>query len=133
MIPEPDGGVRGPVGPGQVTVDRVKPDLGVVNLIGEHDLHTADDVRSRIRTLLGDGSRVTVDLSRATFVDSSILAVLVEAHERARENGAGFSICLPGHEDGAVRRVLDVTGLTSTLNAQPGLDAAVAAARRGHE
>jgi len=130
MIPEPDPRVPPEVvGPNQIEVDRIEPEIGVVRLLGEHDLHTAEDLRTRIQALVGEGCAVTIDLTETVFLDSSILAVLVEAHEQAASRGTAASVALPGPRGEAVRRVLDVTGLSSTLDTHADLDGALAAAR----
>jgi anti-anti-sigma factor len=130
MIPGRDPGVLSDaVGPSEIAVDRVEPALGVVALRGEHDLHTAEGVRSRIQALLGEGCAVSVDLRDATFLDSSILAVFVEAQEQAARRELGFSLALSSAPDGAVRRVLEITGLSSSLNVFGDLDTALAAAK----
>lgn len=59
------------------------------------------------------GGELSVDLSRVSFIDSSGLRVLVQAHKRQREGGGGLTIIAPSD---AVRRLFDITGLTSELS-----------------
>ena len=51
----------------------------------------------------------------ATFVDSSILRVLLEARRQAEESGLGFAIALGNGEGPGVRRILEVTGLMNVF------------------
>jgi anti-anti-sigma regulatory factor len=55
-----------------------------------------------------------VDLSPATFIDSSILGVILDGRRRAVEREIGFAVL---HSNGAdvVDRVLEVTGLRTEL------------------
>ncbi|MGH2923816.1 MAG: STAS domain-containing protein, partial [Solirubrobacterales bacterium] len=81
---------------------------------GEHDLSTAPGLRSRLEQVIADGDPVVVDLSAATFIDSSILGTLLQARCDAGEAGVGFAVA---HADGgdAVGRVLDITGVRKDL------------------
>lgn len=99
----------------------------MVTISGEHDLSTAPELRGQLDELLGGGEAVIVDLSRATFIDSSILGVVLDARRRMIERGGAFAVC---HADGAdaVGRVLEITGLREELPVHASLHDAVAAA-----
>lgn len=101
-------------------------DASVVELTGEHDLSTVVPIRERIDTELRRGGVVIVDLSTTAFIDSSILGVILESRDAAREAGRRFAVAMEGGRD-AVRRVLEVTGLLDELPVYPTLDAAKAA------
>ena len=60
---------------------------------GEHDLSTAPELRARLHEL-GETSAVIIDLDETTFVDSSILGVLVGGLRRARERDVPFGLVL---------------------------------------
>lgn len=55
-----------------------------------------------------------VDLSAVTFLDSWIIGVLVSARQAAAAAGRRFLVL---HPRGHVRRVLDLTGVLTTLAA----------------
>jgi anti-sigma B factor antagonist len=98
----------------------------VVIMSGEHDLGTVSQVRDALGAAAGDGKAVLVDLSSATFVDSSILGALLEARREAREGDRGFAVACSGEAE-PVRRVLEVTGLADELPVYPTREAAMAA------
>ena len=102
----------------------------MITFTGEHDLNTAPELRQTLAAELDDGFGIVVDLSGAAFVDSSILGVLLDARRRAREAGVAFEVAL---NDGAqpVERVLDVTGLRSSLPVHSTRAVAIEAARSG--
>jgi anti-anti-sigma factor len=81
-------------------------------LHGEIDAHTAPDLEARLASL-GDGADVTVDLEQVTFIDSSGLRVLITAHTSLE--AAGHRLQLPS-PSAAVRRLMDITGLTEHLH-----------------
>jgi anti-sigma B factor antagonist len=88
--------------------------LAVLTISGEHDLSTAPNLRRRLDGLLDERTATIVDLSPATFIDSSILGVILDARRRAAEANIGFAVV---HSNGAdaVDRVLEVTGLRAEL------------------
>ena len=55
-----------------------------------------------------------LDLSPATFIDSSILSVILDGRRRAAEAKIGFAVARSNGSD-AVDRVLEVTGLRAEL------------------
>jgi anti-sigma B factor antagonist len=107
--------------------------LTVLTISGEHDLSTAPELRRSLERLINGGDPIVVDLSAATFVDSSVLGVILDARRRADEAGLGFAVAHEKNGNEAVARVLDVTGLRSQLPVHPAREEAVSAARGGSE
>ena len=56
---------------------------------------------------------VTLDLAEVTFMDSTGLTTLMDAHLAAQANGWAFGIRRPSH---AVRRVFELAGVTRLLD-----------------
>ena len=81
-----------PVEGNRVELDRSNGDVVVVVLTGEHDVYTAPKLRDRINSVIAERSPFIVDLTHATFVDSSVLRVLLEARRQAEEAGLGFAV-----------------------------------------
>lgn len=99
---------------GEVGLTRGDDGLTVVRIHGEHDLSTAPALRSQLEQLIADGGPVVVDLTEATFIDSSILGTVLQARRDAGEAGVGFAVAHGGGAD-AVGRVLEITGLRTDL------------------
>ena len=99
---------------GELALERTNAGLSVVTISGEHDLSTAPNLRRRLDELLEERSPVVVDLSPATFIDSSILGVILDGRRRAEEAQLGFAVVHTNGAD-AVSRVLEVTGLRTEL------------------
>jgi anti-sigma B factor antagonist len=99
---------------GELALERTDAGLAVLTISGEHDLSTAPNLRRRLDGLLDEGTATVVDLSAATFIDSSILGAILDGRRRAGEAGVGFAVV---HSNGAdsVDRVLEVTGLRAEL------------------
>ena len=111
---------------GEVRNESAGDGLEVVVLTGEHDLGTVPRVREALVSAAADGKSVIVDLSSATFVDSSILGALLEARRAAHDSDRGFAVACSGEAE-PVRRVLEVTGLAEELPVHPNREAAVTA------
>ena len=109
-----DQGISAIVRTGELALERNDAGLAVLTISGEHDLSTAPNLRRRLDNLLDEGTSTVVDLSPATFIDSSILGVILDGRRRATSSGIGFAVV---HSNGAdaVDRVLEVTGLRAEL------------------
>src|SRR3954470_7858913 len=99
---------------------------------GEQDLSTAPDLRARLHDL-GETNAVIIDLDETTFVDSSILGVLVGGLRRSREREVPFGLVLGGDAHPAIRRIFELTGLhdvfpifATRAEAQAGLNGSAA-------
>jgi anti-sigma B factor antagonist len=99
---------------GELALERNDSGLAVLTISGEHDLSTAPNLRRRLDNLLEEGTPTVVDLSPATFIDSSILGVILDGRRRATDMGIGYAIVHANGAD-AVDRVLEVTGLRAEL------------------
>ncbi|MGH6654009.1 MAG: STAS domain-containing protein [Actinocrinis sp.] len=95
----------------------------VVTASGELDLAAADGLWRAIEPLLTPGALVVLDGAGLTFLDSSGLRVLLQAHKRAEADGAVFRVVAPQQ---AVQRVFDLAGAGSYLQLRPDVDAALA-------
>jgi anti-sigma B factor antagonist len=123
----PVQGISADVRTGELALERKDSGLAVLTISGEHDLSTAPNLRRRLNALLDEGTATVVDLSPATFIDSSILGVILDGRRRAEEAEIGFAVARSNGSD-AVDRVLEVTGLRAELPVHARREEAVAAA-----
>jgi anti-anti-sigma factor len=123
-----DGGTAA-VAPG-IRVER-EADVRVVALAGEHDLSSRESVREAVEGALDAGLGVVVDLRDADFVDSVIAAVFLEARKNAKRQNLGLGIVLSAAPENAVRRMFELSQLTSVFSVYPSAEAAVAGVREG--
>lgn len=91
-------------------------DTAVVALRGEHEAYTAHKLARRLEALLDEGVPVTVDLRGATFIDSSVVGVLLAAKRHADASELEFVLQLGSETGWPVRRLLEVTGLNRTFH-----------------
>jgi anti-sigma B factor antagonist len=102
-------------------VDR-KGGCAVVRAGGEIDASTVSALDGAITEAAGLASRVVIDLTQVTFVDSSGLGALIVARKSARERGGSMSLVSPPP---AVRRLLGSTHLDDVFATYDSLDQAV--------
>jgi anti-anti-sigma factor len=88
----------------------------VIFVEGELDMNTAPQLKREMGAPLADsGSSLLIDLGRCEFIDSTGIALIVRAWQQ-REGEGHFALCGVGDQ---VKRVLDITGLASTIPTHP--------------
>ena len=111
-----------------IVVERAEPGVEVVVVTGEHDLSTAPELERRLEAALASGQPVVIDLLGTTFIDSTVLRVVICAREQAGERSVGFR-CVLGETTGhGVRRLLELTGMEDRLETVPTRADAIAGA-----
>jgi anti-anti-sigma factor len=93
---------------------------------GEIHLGTAPVLGAALREELAGAPHLIVDLSDVEHLDSTGLAVLLNAGRRLTRAGGRLSVVSPG---GPPRRILETTGLLDTLNVASSRAAALERAR----
>jgi anti-sigma B factor antagonist len=91
----------------------------VVAVAGEIDLFTAPEFKQRVSAPIDAGrSHLIVDLSAATFIDSSSLGVLIGAHRRLKRcHGTLIVVC----DNAALVKTFRITGLDGVFRLVPTL------------
>jgi anti-sigma B factor antagonist len=112
----------------QLTVgNRTVRDVAVLDLAGEIDIVTADQMQEAVRETIDRAVRLLViDLSGVRFLGSTGLAVLAEADSLARDADKLLRL-VSGSGNHAVLRPIQLTGLDRVLTLFEQLDDALAA------
>ena len=80
-----------------------------IELGGEIDLYTAPEFKERMIELIDGGKRrIVVDLTEATFIDSTTLGVLVGGVKRLRPAGGALALVCT---DQNISKIFEITGL----------------------
>ena len=96
----------------------------LLRAFGELDVATAPALRARLNEAIDEGvSRVAIDLTAVSFMDSVALAAVVHAKKRL---GFGGRMAIAVKPRSYVLLVLQGSGLTSVLECVDTADAAVA-------
>jgi anti-sigma B factor antagonist len=88
----------------------------VVAFEGDVDLQTSPEARKVLLEAVGHGGTVVVDLSGVNYIDSSGIASLVEALQRARQLGGALSLAAVSE---AALRVLRLARLDRVFKVFP--------------
>ena len=107
-----------------LTVDvGTRGDVVVVSVRGELDLATVPVLRERLDNLgQKAGSRLVVDLTALTFIGSAGLALLVDLHNRCKEQNTSLAIVATGS---VVPRAIQVTALDQVLSVHSSVEEAI--------
>ena len=101
-----------------VSVHHLGDDRWIIALDGEHDISTQPMLTAALDRVFATGTRIVLDLSDATFIDSSVIRTLITAHQRA-ESTAGEQLVIVAPQDGFPARVITLTGLQDHLPIYP--------------
>jgi anti-sigma B factor antagonist len=102
-----------------------KADSIVIKLQGEVDLYAAPELKDHVNRAIESGkTKLILDLSEATFIDSTTLGILVSGMKRLRPRGGMLAVLCP---DPTMARIFDITGLNRMFSVHDSLDAALAA------
>jgi anti-sigma B factor antagonist len=78
-----------------------------VALTGEVDLYTGPELKQELLRLVEEGAhRIIVDLTDTTFIDSTMLSVLLSAVKRLRPSGGQLGIVCT---DRNIRKIFEIT------------------------
>ena len=89
--------------------DRAVGTTHVVSVTGEVDLFTAPTFKQHVMAPVSAGvEHVVVDLTEATFVDSSSLGVLIGAHRKLSARGGRLVVACSNE---AIMKTFTITGL----------------------
>ena len=84
---------------------------------GELDIATAPRMIAALNDALASMARpLILDLSRVSFMDSTGLALLINASRRVRRLGHGFAIICPR---GPISRVFEIADMVESLHVHP--------------
>ncbi|HEX3329530.1 MAG TPA: STAS domain-containing protein [Gaiellales bacterium] len=113
---------------GQITTERHGA-MRIVSFRGEHDLATADLARELLDETREHAETIVVDLTAVTFIDSTIVGVLVNAYQA--DTPSKIRIVVARHTQ--PRDMLTMTGLNTVLPLYDRLEEAVGGSRASDE
>jgi len=110
--------------PLSVEVTLPREDVALVTVEGYLDLDTATEFQAHLANQLHHGRRhFLLDLSGVPFMDSSGMNIILRVYQEARELPGSVHVIDPTP---AVRRVLDLTGVSITVPISDEVDDALA-------
>ena len=113
--------------PFEVATKENEGGVRVVSIRGELDMGTAPELESLLTDLTSaPAGSVLIDLSDCEFIDSTGVALIVQAWQRIDQAADGegrLVLCCPNSQ---VRRLLDITGVENSIAMHGSLDEALA-------
>jgi len=108
-----------------LTEDALDAERHVVAVRGEIDLFTAPELKQKLTDAIEGGkTRIVVDLSETTFLDSTALGVLIGAVKRLRSRDGRLTIV---NVDDNIAKTFEITGLDQIFPISATRDEAVKA------
>ncbi|MGV9348645.1 STAS domain-containing protein [Streptomyces spiralis] len=113
----------------EVTVER--EDVALLKAEGYLDVDTATELQAHLANQLHHGRRhFLLDLTGVPFMDSSGMNIILRVYQEVRDRPGSVHIIAPAP---AVRRVLDLTGVSITVPVSETVDEALALVDRERE
>ena len=113
----------------QISDSAIDNDTHVIELGGEVDLYTAPEFKERMVQVIEEGKKhVVVDLSKATFIDSTTLGVLVGGVKRLRPAGGSLALVCT---DQNITKIFEITGLDRVFPIHGSREEALQAVKSG--
>jgi anti-anti-sigma factor len=101
---------------GLLTIRSEPQGARLISLHGEMDGASAKTLEDELIFVEATGvSRIVLDLSELEFIDSTGLAVLMRALERAKNDGRVLRVLRPNGPDGQVSRLFELCDLDEVL------------------
>jgi anti-sigma B factor antagonist len=102
---------------------QIKEERGkqIVELRGEIDLESSPKARQVLLKVVDQGKPILVELSGVSYMDSSGIASLVEAYQKAKKKGAEFALV---NVNPSVLRVLNLARLDKVFTFYENLESA---------
>ena len=108
-----------------LTEESIDEDRHVLAIAGEIDLFTAPEMKAALLGAIDAGkTRIVVDLSRTTFLDSTALGVLIGAIKRLRSRDGALTIV---NTEATIAKTFEITGLDQIFTITDTREAAIAA------
>ncbi len=115
--------------PFEVASEELEDGIRTLTVRGELDMNTAPDLEQELDAALSDSdASIVLDLCECEFIDSTGIALIVRAWQRLEgSDGKGrLVLCSHNHQ---VRRLLEITGVESSIPMHERRDAALAELR----
>ncbi|GGZ43954.1 STAS domain-containing protein [Streptomyces bluensis] len=111
--------------PLSIKVTLPREDAALLSIEGDLDIDTATELQHHVANQLHHGRRhFLLDVSSVPFMDSSGMNIILRVYQEVRQISGGVYVISPTP---AVRRILDLTGVSLTVQTVESTDEALAA------
>lgn len=99
---------------GTIAVERRSGNASIVTMSGEHDLGSATEVREALATA-STSRNLIVDLGACTFMDSTIINLLLQTSHRLHTRSGLLTLVIPPGSAPSISRVFEMLGVQRVL------------------
>lgn len=111
--------------PLSIKVTLPREDAALLTIEGDLDIDTATELQHHVANQLHHGRRhFLLDVSSVPFMDSSGMNIILRVYQEVRQISGGVYVIAPTP---AVRRILDLTGVSLTVQTVESVEEALAA------
>jgi len=111
--------------PLSIEVSLPREDTALITVEGDLDIDTATELQHHLANQLHHGRRhFLLDLAAVPFMDSSDMNIVLRTYQETQATSGSVRVIAPAP---AVRRILDLTGVSLTVPTDDSVDAALAA------
>ena len=100
--------------PGPVTIEVISAGAAIVTLGGDHDVASRDAIADAFG-VAATGRDLLVDLTECTFIDSTIIKLLLQTMRAMAENDARMELVIDTGSHGHVARVAELMGIADVI------------------
>jgi anti-anti-sigma factor len=110
----------------EIRVDSTDGCVTVLELLGEHDMASIDELRIALEEAMRQSRVIVVDLSQAEFIDSGVIHALFETSAVLEARGNQLVLQIEGNN--SMLHALEITKLTAVAVVTEDREQAIAAA-----
>lgn len=100
--------------PGPVTIEVISAGAAIVTLGGDHDVASRDAIADAFG-VAATGRDLLVDMTDCTFIDSTIIKLLLQTMRSMAENDARMELVIDIDSHGHVARVAELMGISDVI------------------
>jgi len=106
------------------------PSVAIVPLVGEHDLSRYESLRVSLARASIRAPNVIVDLSQCTFIDCTVIRLLLDAQSVVGRDEGDFGVVLPAGPN-AVTRIAELVQLSQRAPTYSSVEEAIESSNEG--
>lgn len=115
-----------------ITADNWTASVAIVPLVGEHDLSRHESLRVALARASIRAPNVIVDLSQCTFIDCTVIRLLLDAQSVVRRDEGDFGVVLPAGPN-ALTRIAELVQLSQRASTYSSVEEAIGSSKeQGH-
>lgn len=93
----------------------VEDGLSIVRLLGEHDLASQRLLATKLATLIESGNPLVFDVTRATFMDSTVVHAMLNAGSALAARSVPVALVVSDSAPAGIRKLIELASAETSL------------------